>query len=112
MPTITFIMKDGEEREVEAPLGLSIMEIAIQNRIDPIEGACGGSLSCATCHAYIEPGKWDMCLPEEGAISEEEEDMLDLAFDLKKLSRLTCQIIMREELDGLRIALPGANVDW
>lgn len=110
MPSITFIFKDGSEKEVEAPTGLSVMEIAIKNGIDPIEGACGGSLACATCHAYIHPDFWEKCLPEEGEIDEEEEDMLDLAFDLRKSSRLTCQIIMRPELDGLQVALPGAKV--
>lgn len=113
MPTITFIFKDGTTKQVDAPIGLSIMEIAIKNGIDPIEGACGGSLSCATCHAYIHPDYWEKCLPKgEDAITEEEEDMLDLGFDVRKNSRLTCQIIMREELEGLQIALPGAKVEW
>ncbi|MEM6780994.1 MAG: 2Fe-2S iron-sulfur cluster-binding protein [Pseudomonadota bacterium] len=110
MPSITFVFKDGTEKEVDAPIGLSVMEIAIKNDIDPIEGACGGSLACATCHAYIHPDFWDKCLPEEGEVSEDEEDMLDLAFDLKKQSRLTCQIIMREDLDGMTVVLPGGAI--
>lgn len=112
MPSITFVLKDGSEQQVDAPIGLSIMEIALKNGIDTIDGACGGSLACATCHAYIHPDFWDKCLPEDGEMSEDEEDMLDLAFDLKKQSRLSCQIIMSEDLDGLTVAIPGANVDW
>ena len=110
MATLTFVFKDGTEKTVDAPIGLSVMEIAIKNDIDPIEGACGGSLSCATCHAYIEPDFWEKCLPEDDEISEDEEDMLDLAFDVKKTSRLTCQIIMREGLDGMRVILPGGDI--
>ena len=87
------------------------MEIAIKNNIDPIEGACGGSLACATCHAYIPPAQWEACLPEEEEVSEEEEDMLDLAFDVRKNSRLCCQVIMREELDGMVVGLPGSKAN-
>jgi 2Fe-2S ferredoxin len=111
MPTITFIHPDGNKQIVDAPLGLSLMEVAIQNDIDQIEGACGGSLSCATCHLYVQPDAHERLLPEDG-ISEEEEDMLDLAFDLKKTSRLCCQIIVDESLEGLELALPGSDVAW
>ncbi len=107
MPKMTFIMTDGEEREVDAPNGLSVMEIAQKNRIDQIEGTCGGGLSCATCHAYVHPDWYDKTLPEEGEKSDEEEDMLDLAFDLRPTSRLTCQIRMCDAYDGLVVALPG-----
>lgn len=110
MPSITFHFKDGSKKEVDAPIGLSIMEIAVRNNISAIEGACGGSLSCATCHAYIHPDFWEACLPD-GERSEEEEDMLDLAFDLRKNSRLTCQVIMKPELDGMTVFLPGAKMD-
>ncbi|NCC21080.1 MAG: 2Fe-2S iron-sulfur cluster binding domain-containing protein [Alphaproteobacteria bacterium] len=113
MPKITFIRKSGESLEINAPVGLSVMEVAQKHDIAEIEGACGGSLACATCHVYVHPDWWDKCLPDgEDAVSEEEEDMLDLAFDLRKQSRLSCQIIMSEELDGLVVALPGAKVDW
>ncbi len=112
MPKMTFIMKDGSPMEVDAPKGLSVMEIAQKNKIDAIEGACGGSLSCATCHAYIHPDWVEKTMPDDGEISEEEEDMLDLAFELRKTSRLSCQIRMSEDLDGLIVALPGAKVDW
>jgi 2Fe-2S ferredoxin len=107
MPKITFIEKDGKALEVDAPLGLSVMEISHKHGVD-IEGACGGCLACATCHVVVEP-KWAGKLEEK---KEEEEDMLDLAFDLKKTSRLCCQILMTEDLDGLTVALPGAPTPW
>ena len=109
---MTFILKDGSEKEVDATSGLSVMEIAQKHKIDAIEGACGGSLSCATCHAYVHPDWFDKTLPDEGEISEDEEDMLDLAFDLRDTSRLCCQIRMNEDYDGLIVAVPGTDVDW
>ena len=112
MPTMTFIMKDGTPKVVDAPNGLSVMEIAQKHDIEQIEGACGGSLACATCHVYVHPDWWDKVLPDMGDVSVEEEDMLDLAFDLQKTSRLSCQIMMRDELDGLVVALPGSNPAW
>jgi 2Fe-2S ferredoxin len=112
MAKVTFIMTDGTPNEVEAPLGLSMMEIAQKNRIDEIEGACGGSLACATCHMYVHPDWWQKCLPRGGEVSEEENDMLDLAFDVRKNSRLGCQIVMSEELDGLVVALPTTKTGW
>ncbi len=108
---MTFIMTNGTPKLVDAPLGLSVMEIAQKNDIDQIEGACGGSLACATCHVYIHPDWWDKTLPEDGK-SMEEEDMLDLAFDIRKFSRLSCQIMMTPELDGLVVALPGTKTGW
>jgi len=110
MPKVTFIFPGGERREIDAPVGLSLMEIAQKNNIDQIEGACGGSMACATCHVYVRADWWDKCLPE-GKRSDEEEDMLDLAFDIRKSSRLGCQIMMSEALDGLVVALPGADED-
>lgn len=111
MPKMTFIMPDGRPNEVDAPLGLSVMEIAQKADIEQIEGACGGSLACATCHVYVHPDWWDKCLPD-GERSMEEEDMLDLAFDIRKQSRLSCQIKMTPELDGLVVALPGTKTGW
>ncbi len=101
MPKMTFIERDGTRREVDAPLGLSVLEIAHKNDID-IEGACEGSLACSTCHVIVEPD-WYELLKEA---SEDEEDMLDLAFGLTATSRLGCQIIITEELDGLTVRLP------
>jgi 2Fe-2S ferredoxin len=104
MPKMTFILKDGSSKEVEAPLGLSVLEIAHKNGVD-VEGACEGSLACSTCHVVVEQ-KWvDKLAPA----SEDEEDMLDLAFGLTHTSRLGCQIRMSNELDGLVVRLPAAT---
>ncbi len=112
MVQINFILKDGTEKKVEAVLGLSLMEVAIKEKIEAIEGACGGGLACATCHLYVHPDFKKQTLPEEDEVSEDEEDMLDLAFDIRPTSRLCCQIIVTEELEGLTVAMPGADVDW
>lgn len=112
MTQITFILPDGTEKVIDAADGLSIMEVALKNNIEKIEGACGGSLACATCHVYVHPDWWNKVLPDDGEVSEAEEDMLDLAFHLKKQSRLSCQIIVRPELNGLVLALPGTPVNW
>jgi ferredoxin, 2Fe-2S len=104
MPRIVFIQRDGSRREVEAPIGLSVLEIAHRNDID-IEGACEGSLACSTCHIIVDP-EWVELLKDA---TEDEEDMLDLAFGLTQTSRLGCQIIITEELDGLTVRLPAAT---
>ena len=102
MPKMVFIERDGNRKEVEAPKGLSVLEIAHRNDVD-IEGACEGSMACSTCHVVVDP-QWYAKLEEA---SEDEEDMLDLAFDLTATSRLGCQIIISDELDGLTVTLPG-----
>jgi 2Fe-2S ferredoxin len=104
MPKMTFIDPDGNRREVEAPEGLSVLEIAHRNHID-LEGACEGSLACSTCHVVVAQ-EWFDKLPDP---SDDEEDMLDLAFALTQTSRLGCQIIMTKELDGLVVSLPAAT---
>jgi ferredoxin, 2Fe-2S len=104
MPKMTFMERDGTRREVEAPLGMTVLEIARRNGVD-IEGACEGSLACSTCHVIIDP-QWYELLNEA---SEDEEDMLDLAFNLTQTSRLGCQIVITEELDGLTVQLPAAT---
>jgi 2Fe-2S ferredoxin len=104
MPKMTFIERNGVRREVEAANGLSVLEIAHRHGID-IEGACEGSLACSTCHVIVEP-EWYELLK---TATEDEEDMLDLAFGLTQTSRLGCQIIMSDELDGLTVALPSAT---
>jgi 2Fe-2S ferredoxin len=101
---MTFIERDGTRREVDAPLGLSVLEIAHKHDVD-IEGACEGSLACSTCHVIVDPG-WIERLSKP---TEDEEDMLDLAFGLEKTSRLGCQIVMTNELDGLVVQLPAAS---
>jgi ferredoxin, 2Fe-2S len=104
MPRMIFIDRDGTRREVDAPVGLSLLEIARRNDID-IEGACEGSLACSTCHVIVEPDWYELLKDAK----EDEEDMLDLAFGLTQTSRLGCQIIMTEELDGLTVRLPAAT---
>lgn len=100
---IIFI-EDGVEKEVEALVGLSILEIAHQNDID-LEGACEGSLACATCHVILEEKIYNKLEDPEEA----EEDMLDLAFGLTHTSRLGCQIILTKELEGMRVLVPQAT---
>jgi len=103
MPKMTFIERDGTHREVDAPIGLSVLEVAHKHGVD-IEGACEGSLACSTCHVIVDAA-WVDRLVEP---TEDEEDMLDLAFGLEKTSRLGCQIVMSDELDGLIVKLPAA----
>ena len=104
MPKMTFIDRDGTRREVEAPLGLSVLEIAHRHGVD-IEGACEGSLACSTCHVIVD-SSW---FPKLTGPTEDEEDMLALAFDLQETSRLGCQLIMTEALDGLVVKLPAGS---
>jgi ferredoxin, 2Fe-2S len=104
MPKMTFIERDGTRREVDAPVGYSVLEIAHRHKVD-IEGACEGSLACSTCHVVVDP-TWFAKLESP---TEDEEDMLDLAFGLTKTSRLGCQIVMTEALDGLVVTLPAAT---
>ena len=104
MTTITFVLRDGEEQTIDAPNGLSVLEVAHNNGID-LEGACEGSLACSTCHVIVDEAFFDM-LDEP---SEDEEDMLDLAFGLTRTSRLGCQIKVSDELEGLKIKLPQAT---
>ena len=104
MPMMVFIDPDGTRREVDAPNGLSVMEIAHMHDID-LEGACEGSLACSTCHVIVDKSWFKKLKP----IDEDEEDMLDLAFGLTRTSRLGCQIIMSDELNGLTVQLPTAT---
>ncbi len=104
MPRITFIDPDGKRHEIEAAEGLSVLEVAHKNGID-LEGACEGALACSTCHVIVDP-QWYTKLAEA---SEEEEDMLDLAFGLTHTSRLGCQIKVTGGLDGLVVTLPAAT---
>ena len=104
MPKVTFIKTDGTRVEIDAPTGLSVLEIAHRNNID-LEGACEGSLACSTCHVIVDKEWFYKLAPA----SEDEEDMLDLAFGLTHTSRLGCQIRMSNELDGLVVKLPAAT---
>lgn len=101
MPKITFIEADGTKKTIDAMKGLSILEVAHQNKVD-LEGACEGSLACSTCHIIVDKEWFDKLLPA----SEDEEDMLDLAFGLEPTSRLGCQIIMSDDIDGIVVRIP------
>lgn len=104
MPKLTFIYPDGHEQTVDAPSGISVMETAHKFGV-PLEGACEGSLACSTCHVIVDQA-WYGKLSEA---TEDEEDMLDLAFGLTHTSRLGCQIMMSDALDGLKVTLPNAT---
>ena len=104
MTKIIFVEADGSEKIVDAQNGLSLLEVAHKNGVD-LEGACEGSLACSTCHIVVEKSFFDS-LPEP---SEEEEDMLDLAFGLTHTSRLGCQIIVDEKLDGMKVTIPSGT---
>jgi 2Fe-2S ferredoxin len=104
MPKMIFVSPDGSERSVDAPIGQSVLEIAHHNEV-ALEGACEGSLACSTCHVIVDKSFFGKLKKP----TEDEEDMLDLAFGLTQTSRLGCQIIMSEELDGLRVTLPKAT---
>jgi ferredoxin len=101
---IIFIEPDGKEKEVEAQNGLSLLEVAHNNGIS-LEGACEGSLACSTCHVIVDKEYFEN-LPEP---SEEEEDMLDLAFGLTHTSRLGCQIIINDTLNGMKVKVPSGT---
>lgn len=101
MPKITFVERNGHAREVNAPVGYTVLDIAHMHDVD-LEGTCCGCLACATCHVVAAP-EWYEKLPEKSA---DEEDMLDLAVGLEATSRLGCQIVMTPALDGLILRLP------
>lgn len=104
---ITYIAADGTETQVEARPGDSVMQAAVANDVDGIIGECGGSMMCATCHCYVD----DAWADATGGRGEGEDDLLDCAAsEVKPTSRLSCQIRMREELDGLVIHLPEAQI--
>ena len=102
MPKITYIDSKGSSKTIEVEKGLSVMEGAIQNDISGIDADCGGSMACATCHVYVEE-KWLDKIPKA---EEAEIDMIDMAIEPKKNSRLSCQIIISDELDGLTVTTP------
>ena len=102
MPRITYIEHGGKSHTIEVANGLSVMEGAVQNNIPGIDADCGGSMACATCHVYVKE-EWFNKLPKK---EDGEEDMLDMAFEPKKNSRLSCQLMVSEHLDGLVVDLP------
>jgi len=106
MPKITYLDSSGNRKETEVQKGLTVMEGAIQNNIPGIDADCGGSMACATCHVYVKE-EWFNKLNK---IEDGEQDMLDMAFEPKKNSRLSCQIIVTDELDGLVVTTPSKQV--
>ena len=102
MPKITYIDNQGSSKTIDVEKGLSVMEGAIQNDISGIDADCGGSMACATCHVYVKE-EWLNKIPKA---DEGEVDMIDMAFEPKKNSRLSCQILITDELDGLTVTTP------
>ena len=102
MPKITYIEYNGKLHTINVAKGLSVMEGAVQNNIPGIDVDCGGSMACATCHVYVKED-WFNKLPKK---TEGEDDMLDQAYEPKKNSRLSCQLIISDEQDGLIVNLP------
>lgn len=106
MPQIKYITADGAEYEVDVPEGNSVMEGALDNMIDGIVAECGGSCTCATCHCYVDEA-W---LDKVGAPGEFEKDLLDMVLEPRDNSRLSCQIEVTPELDGLVVRLPESQI--
>ena len=102
MPKITYIESNGSSKTIDVAKGLSVMEGAVQNNIPGIDADCGGGMACATCHVYIKEEWFDKINKK----SEGEDDMLDQAFEPNKFSRLSCQISVSNEIDGLVVDLP------
>ncbi len=102
MAKIIYINRSGEKREIDVENGLTVMEGAIQNDISGITADCGGAMACATCHVYVQED-WFNKLPK---INDGEKDMLDMAFEPKKNSRLSCQITVSDEISGLVVTTP------
>ena len=102
MAKITYVEHSGKPHTIQIQNGLTVMEGAVQNNIPGIDADCGGSMACATCHVYVKEG-WFNKLPKK---EDGEEDMLDMAYEPRKISRLSCQLIVSDELEGLVINLP------
>ena len=103
MAKITYIEHTNKKHIVEVPNNMSVMEGAVQNNIPGIDADCGGSMACATCHVYVDE-KWFNKLEKK---DESEEDMLDMAYQPNKFSRLSCQIVVSQDLDGLIVKIPA-----
>ncbi len=102
MAKITYIEHSGKSHTIEVQNGLTVMEAAVQNNISGIDADCGGSMACATCHVYVKE-EWFDKLPKK---EDGEEDMIDMAYEPNKFSRLSCQLIVSDELEGLIVNLP------
>ena len=106
MPKIIYVTHDDQTHTVEVQNGLTVMEGAVQNDIPGIDADCGGGMACATCHVYVKDDWFDKIPPKEDG----EEDMLDMAFEPKKNSRLSCQLMVTDQLEGLVVNLPEKQV--
>jgi 2Fe-2S ferredoxin len=106
MPKVTYVEPDGTVREIEARSGATVMETAVDNDVQGIVAECGGACSCATCHVYVDE-EWLDKLPPPDA---QEDGMLDCVLDRRPNSRLSCQIELSEELDGLRVRVADAQI--
>ena len=102
MTKITYVEHSGKLHTIQVQNGLTVMEGAVQNNISGIDADCGGSMACATCHVYVKE-EWFNKLPKK---EDGEEDMLDMAYEPSKFSRLSCQLIVSDELEGLFVNLP------
>ena len=102
MPKITYIEQNSNSTTIEVDNGLSVMEGAVQNNISGIDADCGGGMACATCHVYVEDS-WFNKLPKA---EDDEQDMIDMAYKPNKNSRLSCQIVVSDEIDGLTVTTP------
>jgi len=103
MAKISYITSDNQTHTLEVQNGLTVMEGAVQNNIPGIDADCGGGMACATCHVYVKEDWFDKIPKKEDG----EEDMLDMAFEPKKNSRLSCQIVVSDEIDGLEVNIPS-----
>ena len=103
MAKITYNTQDNKVHTIDVQNGLTVMEGAVQNDIPGIDADCGGGMACATCHVYIQEEWWDKLPKKEDG----EEDMLDMAYKPNKFSRLSCQVIVSDELDGLVVSIPS-----
>ena len=103
MPKITYNTHNNKVYTVDVQNGLTVMEGAVQNDIPGIDADCGGGMACATCHVYIQEEWWSKLPKKEDG----EEDMLDMAYEPNKFSRLSCQIVVSDELDGLVVSIPS-----
>jgi 2Fe-2S ferredoxin len=106
MPKVTYIQPDGKTRVIDAPAGSTVMEVAVDNDVAGIVAECGGACSCATCHVYVDPAWVDKLRPRDP----QEDGMLDCVLDRRPNSRLSCQIVLKNELDGLVVQVADEQI--
>ena len=102
MPTVIYQLPDGAVREIDVPCGQSVMDGSVRNNLSGIVAECGGSCSCATCHVYVDSGRF-------GEASDEESALLEFAEGVQPESRLSCQLIVSEDCGGIRVRVPSGN---